>query len=37
MDRKSGSQTVKAVLTDVQFWVPTGVLFTGILLLIFLH
>lgn len=37
MDRKSGSQTIKAILTDVQFWVPAGVLLAGILLLIFLH
>ena len=32
-----GSQGVKAVLTDVQFWVPAGVLLGGILLLVFLH
>jgi hypothetical protein len=37
MDRRSGPQTVKAILTDVQFWVPAGVLMAGILLLIFLH
>jgi hypothetical protein len=37
MNRKSGSQTVKAILTDVQFWVPAGVLIAGILLLVFLH
>jgi hypothetical protein len=37
MDRRSGSHSVKAVLTDVQFWVPAGVLFGGILLLVFLH
>jgi len=37
MKRKSGSQTVKAILTDVQFWVPAGVLIAGILLLVFLH
>jgi hypothetical protein len=37
MDRRSGSQSVKAVLTDVQFWVPAGVLLVGILLLVFLH
>lgn len=37
MDRKSGSQTIKAILTDVQFWVPAGVLLGGILLLIVLH
>jgi hypothetical protein len=37
MDQKSGSQSVRAVLTDVQFWVPAGVLLGGILLLVFLH
>jgi hypothetical protein len=37
MTEMGGSQTVKAILTDVQFWVPAGVLAGGILLLIFLH
>jgi len=37
MDQRSRPQTVKAILTDVQFWVPAGVLMAGILLLIFLH
>jgi hypothetical protein len=37
MDRMSGSQMIRAVLTDVQFWVPAGVLAAGILLLILLH
>jgi hypothetical protein len=37
MDGRSGSESVKAVLTDVQFWVPAGVLLGGILLLVFLH
>jgi len=37
MDRISGSQTIKAILTDVQFWVPAGVLAAGVLLLVFLH
>jgi hypothetical protein len=37
MNQKSGAQSMKAVLTDVQFWVPTGVLLCGILLLVFLH
>jgi hypothetical protein len=27
----------RAILTDVQFWVPAGVLAAGILLLILLH
>jgi hypothetical protein len=37
MDRMSGSKTVRAILTDVQFWVPAGVLAAGVLLLVFLH
>jgi hypothetical protein len=30
-------QTIKAVLTDVQFWIPTTVLALGVVLLILLH
>jgi hypothetical protein len=37
MNRMNGSQTIRAILTDVQFWVPAGVLAAGILLLILLH
>jgi hypothetical protein len=37
MNRLSGPQTIRAILTDVQFWVPAGVLAAGILLLIWLH
>lgn len=37
MERRDRSQTVRAILTDVQFWVPVGVLLSGILLLVFLH
>ena len=37
MDGRRGSQGVKAILTDVQFWVPAGVLLGGVLLLVFLH
>jgi len=33
----SGKETVKAVLTDVQFWVPALVLLGGIVLLVVLH
>jgi len=33
----SGQQTIKAILTDVQFWVPAVVLAGGAVLLIFLH
>jgi hypothetical protein len=31
------AQTAKAILTDVQFWIPVGVLSLGIGLLIALH
>jgi hypothetical protein len=31
------SQTLKAILTDVQFWVPAAVLLGGIVLLVILH
>ena len=37
MERRGGSQTFRAISTDVQFWVPVGVLLIGILLLVFLH
>jgi hypothetical protein len=37
MDRMSGSQTTRAIFTDLQFWVPTVVLAVGVLLLVFLH
>ena len=30
-------QTIKAILTDVQFWVPALVLGGGVVLLIWLH
>ncbi len=31
------SQTIKAILTDVQFWVPALVLAGGVVLLVLLH
>jgi len=31
------SQTIRAILTDVQFWVPALVLAGGVLLLVLLH
>ena len=31
------SQTLRAILTDVQFWVPAAVLLGGIVLLVILH
>jgi hypothetical protein len=33
----SGQQTIKAILTDIQFWVPAVVLAGGIVLLVLLH
>ena len=33
----SGAEKTKAVLTDVQFWVPAAVLLGGIVLLVVLH
>ena len=33
----SRSETVKAVLTDVQFWIPAIVFAVGIVLLVILH
>lgn len=35
--KKTNSETARAVLTDVQFWVPAVVLVLGILLLVALH
>jgi len=31
------STTIKAILTDIQFWIPAGVLLCGIVLLVVLH
>jgi len=31
------TETMKAILTDVQFWVPAMVLAVGVLLLVVLH
>ena len=31
------SRTIKAILTDVQFWVPALVLAGGVVLLVLLH
>jgi hypothetical protein len=33
----NATQTMKAILTDVQFWVPAAVLAAGVLLLVILH
>ena len=37
MSRLSGPETIKAILTDVQFWIPALVLAGGIVLLVILH
>jgi hypothetical protein len=37
MKRMTANETLQAILTDVQFWVPAGVLLAGVLLLIWLH
>lgn len=36
-DRNNDSETVKSILTDVQFWIPAGILLAGIVLLVILH
>ena len=33
----SGAETTRAVLTDVQFWIPAAILIAGIVLLVVLH
>jgi hypothetical protein len=35
--RMTGRQMTRAVLTDVQFWIPAAVLIAGIALLVALH
>lgn len=35
--KMSGSETTRAILTDVQFWIPAVVLLGGIVLLVVLH
>lgn len=37
MTPMTATQTIKAILTDVQFWVPATVLAAGVLLLVILH
>lgn len=37
MTRMSGPKTIKAILTDVQFWIPATVLAAGVALLVILH
>jgi len=31
------ANTIQAILTDIQFWIPAGVLLCGIALLVVLH
>jgi hypothetical protein len=37
MIAKTGPQTIRAILTDIQFWIPVVVLCAGLLLLVILH
>jgi hypothetical protein len=37
MSHLTGPEIMKAILTDIQFWIPAGVLAAGILLLVWLH
>jgi hypothetical protein len=37
MSSMNARQTIRAILTDVQFWVPALVLLGGIALLVLLH
>jgi hypothetical protein len=37
MSRMSELQTIRAILTDTQFWVPALVLAGGVALLVWLH
>ncbi len=33
----TGNRTLRAILTDIQFWIPAAVLLGGIALLVILH
>ncbi|MCP4178734.1 MAG: translocated intimin receptor Tir [bacterium] len=33
MEEKQNYSMIKAVLTDIQFWIPVGILIIGILIL----
>jgi hypothetical protein len=35
--RTGGTKTFRAILTDVQFWIPAVVLAMGVALLVFIH
>ena len=34
---KNRPELLKSILTDVQFWIPAGILCAGIVLLVILH
>lgn len=36
-ERGSRANTLQAILTDVQFWIPAVVLIVGVGLLVFIH
>ncbi len=36
-DRRDSPKLLRAILTDVQFWIPTVVLAVGVGLLVFIH
>jgi hypothetical protein len=36
-DREDPPKILRAILTDVQFWIPTVVLAVGVGLLVFIH
>jgi hypothetical protein len=36
-ERASRTKTLRAILTDVQFWIPAVVLVMGVGLLVFIH
>jgi len=34
---RTSPSTLRAILTDIQFWIPTLVLAAGVILLVFIH
>jgi hypothetical protein len=36
-ERGGRTSTVRAILTDIQFWIPAAVLIFGVGLLVFIH
>jgi hypothetical protein len=36
-ERRRRTKTIRAILTDVQFWIPAVVLVMGVGLLVFIH